>query len=64
MEKPAAVPLDPDIGVSPHRWWIFAGLWGAAVMEVLDTTIVNVAMPQKAVLMEEPDVEVTIIEDE
>lgn len=48
MEKPAAVPLDPDIGVSPHRWWIFAGLWGAAVMEVLDTTIVNVAMPQMA----------------
>lgn len=35
-------------GVSPHRWWILLGLWAAAVMEVLDTTIVNVSLPQMA----------------
>ena len=40
--------LDPDLGVSPYRWWIFSGLWAGAVMEALDTTIVNVAMPQMA----------------
>ena len=56
--------LDPDLGVSPYRWWIFSGLWAGAVMEVLDTTIVNVAMPQKAVLMEEPDIEIMVMDSE
>jgi DHA2 family multidrug resistance protein len=31
-----------------YRWWILAGLITAAVMEVLDTTIINVALPQMA----------------
>jgi MFS transporter, DHA2 family, multidrug resistance protein len=31
-----------------HRWLILAGLITAAVMEVLDTTIINVALPQMA----------------
>ena len=31
-----------------HRWLILVGLITAAVMEVLDTTIINVALPQMA----------------
>src|SRR6476646_3402438 len=31
-----------------YRWFILAGLITAAVMEVLDTTIINVALPQMA----------------
>jgi len=34
--------------VSSARWFILAGLITAAIMEVLDTTIVNVALPQMA----------------
>ncbi len=34
--------------VARHRWWILLGLITAAIMEVLDTTIVNVALPQMA----------------
>src|SRR5438874_8840714 len=34
--------------VQRYRWLILAGLITAAIMEVLDTTIVNVAMPQMA----------------
>lgn len=34
--------------VAKYRWFILAGLWAAAVMEVLDTTIINVALPQMA----------------
>ena len=34
--------------VNPYRWLILFGLITAAVMEVLDTTIVNVALPQMA----------------
>jgi DHA2 family multidrug resistance protein len=34
--------------VRRHRWLILAGLITAAVMEVLDTTIINVALPQMA----------------
>jgi DHA2 family multidrug resistance protein len=34
--------------VSDYRWLILLGLITAAVMEVLDTTIVNVALPQMA----------------
>ena len=32
----------------PYRWIILIGLITAAVMEVLDTTIINVALPQMA----------------
>src|SRR3954468_7857855 len=34
--------------VSRHRWWIMLGLITAAIMEVLDTTNINVALPQMA----------------
>lgn len=34
--------------LNPWRWWILVGLITAAVMEVLDTTIVNVSLPQIA----------------
>jgi DHA2 family multidrug resistance protein len=34
--------------VSRYRWIIMAGLITAAIMEVLDTTIINVALPQMA----------------
>ena len=34
--------------VVPYRWLILLGLITAAVMEVLDTTIINVALPQMA----------------
>ena len=32
----------------PHRWIILIGLITAAIMEVLDTTIINVALPRMA----------------
>src|SRR5215203_4635167 len=32
----------------PGRWFILVGLITASIMEVLDTTIVNVALPQMA----------------
>ena len=34
--------------LNPYRWIILVGLITAAVMEVLDTTIINVALPQMA----------------
>ena len=34
--------------VSRYRWLIMLGLITAAIMEVLDTTIINVALPQMA----------------
>ena len=34
--------------VARHRWLIMLGLITAAIMEVLDTTIINVALPQMA----------------
>jgi MFS transporter, DHA2 family, multidrug resistance protein len=37
-----------DEDVDQYRWWILLGLITAAVMEVLDTTIINVALPQMA----------------
>ena len=42
-EMPAA---GPDI--ARYRWFILLGLITAAIMEVLDTTIINVALPQMA----------------
>jgi DHA2 family multidrug resistance protein len=39
---------DEAEGISVYRWLILLGLITAAVMEVLDTTIVNVALPQMA----------------
>ena len=42
----AAPPLDVTADVSAHRWWIMLGLIMAAALEILDTTVVNVALPQ------------------
>jgi DHA2 family multidrug resistance protein len=39
---------EPDSEVEEYRWLILLGLITAAVMEVLDTTIINVALPQMA----------------
>ena len=41
----AALP-DVTPEVSSHRWWIMLGLIMAAALEILDTTVVNVALPQ------------------
>ena len=44
----APAPVDnSDQGV-PYRWLILLGLITAAMMEVLDTTIINVSLPQMA----------------
>jgi DHA2 family multidrug resistance protein len=44
----AAARLDDETEIVPYRWLILLGLITAAVMEVLDTTIINVALPQMA----------------
>jgi DHA2 family multidrug resistance protein len=44
----AARPSQAFEEVSRYRWLILFGLITAAIMEVLDTTIVNVALPQMA----------------
>jgi len=44
----AAVAAPFDESGQSTRWFILVGLITAAVMEVLDTTIVNVALPQMA----------------
>jgi len=48
--RPASVktPREAFNDVSKYRWWILLGLITAAIMEVLDSTIVNVALPQMA----------------
>jgi len=48
--KPVVGPIPQAAlsGVSKYRWWILLGLITAAIMEVLDSTIVNVALPQMA----------------
>src|SRR3954462_6644551 len=43
-----AAPRDEAEGLEMHRWLILLGLITAAVMEVLDTTTINVALPQMA----------------
>ena len=37
-----------DGDISPYRWLILVGLITAAILEVLDTTIINVSLPQMA----------------
>ena len=44
--RPAAPKPDVNASVSAHRWWILIGLIMAAALEILDTTVVNVALPQ------------------
>src|SRR2546427_3320255 len=46
LQGPAAQPAEQEL--NPYRWIILVGLITAAILEVLDTTIVNVAMPQMA----------------
>src|SRR5215469_16509377 len=43
-----AAPTAEHEQVDARRWFILIGLITAAIMEVLDTTIVNVALPQMA----------------
>jgi DHA2 family multidrug resistance protein len=45
---PPPRPLDMEEELNPYRWIILLGLITAAILEVLDTTIVNVALPQMA----------------
>ena len=44
----AASPAGQHEEVHQYRWFILAGLITAGIMEVLDSTIVNVALPQMA----------------
>lgn len=37
--------MDSDEAANPHRWIVLVGLITASILEVLDTTIVNVALP-------------------
>lgn len=54
LSRPGAVSASPRAAsndeeeLSPYRWIILVGLVTAAILEVLDTTIVNVALPQMA----------------
>src|SRR2546425_1270465 len=57
VDAPAAQPArsaprravaDAETPASFYRWLILLGLITSAIMEVLDTTIVNVALPQMA----------------
>ena len=48
MTPQAAAAEEAAAYVSRYRWLILLGLITAAIMEVLDTTIVNVALPQMA----------------
>ena len=45
MSAPA---IPKTLDVERYRWWILLGLITAAIMEVLDTTIINVALPRMA----------------
>ena len=45
---PGAEGAAPPPEVSPYRWIILVGLISAVIMEALDTTIINVALPQMA----------------
>lgn len=44
----AASAPEEEEELSPYRWIILVGLITAAILEVLDTTIVNVSLPQMA----------------
>jgi DHA2 family multidrug resistance protein len=45
---PSTAQVTNDEEINRYRWLILLGLITAAIMEVLDTTIVNVALPQMA----------------
>lgn len=44
----AAAPPQAQEDISPYRWFILVGLILSSIMEVLDTTIINVSLPQMA----------------
>ncbi|HEX3927284.1 MAG TPA: DHA2 family efflux MFS transporter permease subunit [Gemmatimonadales bacterium] len=44
----ASAVAEQEAHVDRYRWFILAGLITAAIMEVLDTTIINVSLPQMA----------------
>ena len=44
----AVATLPASTALNPYRWFILVGLITAAILQVLDTTIVNVALPQMA----------------
>ncbi len=46
--SPSGGPAAAAGALNPNRWIILVGLITAAIMEVLDTTIINVALPQMA----------------
>jgi DHA2 family multidrug resistance protein len=46
--RPARSGVETEEELVPFRWIILAGLITAAILEVLDTTIVNVSLPQMA----------------
>src|SRR5262245_4252616 len=48
LKTKAAGPVTIEEELNPYRWFILAGLITASILEVLDTTIVNVALPQMA----------------
>ncbi len=48
LPTPAAPEDAAAEAVNPFRWFILVGLITAAILQVLDTTIVNVALPQMA----------------
>jgi len=48
LVKDAAPEEAVHSAVSPYRWIILVGLISAVIMEALDTTIINVALPQMA----------------
>ncbi len=50
LPAPSAPPAEGGgpSAVSPYRWIILIGLISAVIMEALDTTIINVALPQMA----------------
>src|SRR5579871_3736229 len=45
---PSPTPAAEEEPLNPYRWIILIGLITAAILEVLDSTIVNVALPQMA----------------
>ena len=46
--RPTERGREVEAYVARYRWLILLGLITAAIMEVLDTTIINVALPQMA----------------
>lgn len=49
MQQPAAPAVSGALeGIPPHRWWTAIAVMSSAVMQVLDTSVVNVSLPHIA----------------